>query len=113
MLKQPVVDSLKIFMIEPLVDISFAKMELKMLHGYPSELKTADSLLTVYAAISQPEDVTKMKELLLRTSASYHTSIGKYDIALGEINRVMEMTEEPEDRLRLYGYIADYYCPLN
>ena len=110
MLKQPVVDSLKIFMIEPLIDISFAKIELKMLHGYPSELKTADSLLTVCAAISQPEDVTKMKELLLRTSASYHTSIGKYDIALGEINRVMEMTEEPEDRLRLYGYIADIYA---
>lgn len=110
MLKQPIDDSLKIFMVEPLVDISFAKIELKMLRGYPAELKTADSLLKAYAGRSRPEDVTKMQELLLRTSASYHTSTEEYETALNEINRVMEMTDNAEDRAHLYGYIADIYA---
>lgn len=109
MLKEPVADSLKILMIGPLINIAFIKIELNMLHGYPSELTTTDSLLRVYAPKSRASDVEQNKELLLRTKVSYHTATGELETAMAEINQVMEMARTEEEKAMLYGYIADIY----
>lgn len=107
MLKEPVADSLKILMIGPLINIAFIKIALNMLHGYPSELTTTDSLLRVYAPKSRASDVEQNKELLLRTKVSYHTATGELETAMAEINQVMEMARTEEEKAMLYGYIAD------